>query len=141
MAVYHVLFAGYGSFMFWAVMFGEIKEKHGDTTLGLLELYSKKELFIALLWQLWNFGWSNKFLTFCAINAMACAVMLPPFVIYHLNNLGQNRTTNEQLKANKLKRGLKNQRILYKTFLAKTKKHAAEGKKLERFSFDHVEIP
>ena len=50
MAFTHMVFSAYGSFMFWAVMFGEIRNRHSKTDLGLLELYSYKELAIALFW-------------------------------------------------------------------------------------------
>ena len=50
MAFTHVIVAWYATFMFWAVIFGEIRKKHNNTDLGLMDLYSYKEFAIVLFW-------------------------------------------------------------------------------------------
>ena len=105
-------------------------------------MYSYKELAIALAWQYYEFIMRHNLLGCLSIFCVSSGISLPVFAIYHIRNMADNVTTNEQMKTKKLDFGLRNQVAIVMSLMAKIRRdHKPDEKELPRIKIDGEELP
>lgn len=107
-----------------------------------MDLYSYRELAVALAFQYYEFVMRHKLLGSLSFFCVTSGISMPVFAIYHIKNMAANVTTNEQMKAKKLDFGLKNQVAIVMSLMAKIRRdHKPEEKELPRIKIDGEELP
>ena len=130
MVIVHTLLCWLAAYVYFAVMFGEIKKQKdaGLTSNGWVA---------DLLFTIIAFTSKNIFLSVEAFVAIYGSSLLTWFALMHLRNIYYNRTTNEQYKVSELRNNFQGKVLSFKAHLETTEDKIKKGDNdFKRFKFE-----